>query len=252
MECSTEMKKKIDVSAVIPTFNEEQTVRKTIEKAVDYFKREDINYEIIVADDGSQDKTLEKVKEVSATQDNVRILTNSKNKGKGFAVKMGVLQAKGRFVLFFDADYSTPIEEFTKFRKWLDTGYPIVIGSRKISSAEVGIHQSLIRESMGKVFTILSNFLITSNISDVTCGFKCFQKEAAQDIFKRQRINGWSFDSEILFIAQKRGYKIKEVPVHWNNMPRTKVNLFKDAVASFWELLKIRFYDFRGFYQDEL
>lgn len=240
---------KIAVSAIIPAFNEEQTIGETIEKTVDYFKKENIDYEVIVVDDGSQDKTLEKVRKICAIQDNIRILINSKNKGKGFAVKKGVLQAKGESILFFDADYSTPIEEYRKFRIWLNKSYPVVIGSRKIDAAEVGIHQHFLRESMGKVFTMLSNLLITSNLSDITCGFKCFQRQAAQDIFKRQRLNRWSFDSEILFIAQKRGYRIKEVPVHWNNMPRTKVNLFKDTITSFWELLKIRFYDFRGFYK---
>jgi len=147
-----------------------------------------------------------------------------------------------------DIDLATPIKEIEKFWSYRKK-YDIIIGSRKIKGANVIKHQPLLREFAGKVFTFLTNLLVTKNISDVTCGFKFYKTEIAKILFAQSKLNDWSFDAEILFLAQKEGYSIKEIPVEWHDDPRTKVNLFKDTIDSFFGLLKIRFFDLAGKYQ---
>jgi dolichyl-phosphate beta-glucosyltransferase len=236
------------LSLVIPAYNEEKRIGSSLAQIIAYFQRNGYSYELIVVDDGSTDRTVEVVRELMAEEENARLLY-AKHSGKGSAVRKGILSAKGQYVFFTDADLSTPITELTKFLEQLNQGYKVVIGSRKIAGANVEVHQSWLRESMGKVFTWLTNVILTKNISDVTCGFKGFNRSVAQEVFSRQQINDWSFDAEILFLAQKYGYSIKEVPVRWRNDPATKVNLFEDTVRSFLGLLKIRAKDLRGKYR---
>jgi dolichyl-phosphate beta-glucosyltransferase len=235
------------LSLVIPAYNEEKRIGPSLAEIIAYLQRNGYSYELIVVDDGSTDGTVEIVEELIAGMQNGRLLCAGHG-GKGSAIRKGVLSAEGRYVFFTDADLSTPITELDKFLEQLNQGYKVVIGSRKIAGANVEVHQSWLRESMGKIFTWLTNVILTKNVSDVTCGFKGFSRSVAREIFVRQQVNDWSFDAEVLFLAQKYGYSIKEVPVHWRNDPATKVNLFKDTVRSFLGLLKIRANDWRGMY----
>jgi len=235
------------LSLVIPAYNEEKRIGSSLAQIIAYFQRNGYSYELIVVDDGSTDRTVEIVKELIAGTQNGRLLC-ARHGGKGAAVRKGVLSAEGQYIFFTDADLSTPITELDKFLERLNKGHEIVIGSRKIAGANVEVHQSWLRESMGKVFTWLTNVILTKNLSDVTCGFKGFRRSVARKIFNRQQVNDWSFDAEILFLAQKYGYSIKEVPVRWRNDPATKVKLLQDTICSFLGLLKIRANDWRGKY----
>ena len=235
------------LSVVIPAYNEEASIRKTVESVRTYLTESKISHELLVVDDGSTDRTAEIVLEVAKSVPSLRLL-RSGHRGKGGAVKLGMLEAAGEQVLFMDADLSTPIEELQKYLPWLHDGYDVVIGSRKMPGASVTVHQPPLREAMGKVFTWLTNVLLGTRVSDITCGFKCFSAKAASEIFRRQRIDGWGFDAEILFIAGRCGFRIKEVPVVWADDASTKVRLLKDAVRSLKELLEIRLSAWRGQY----
>jgi dolichyl-phosphate beta-glucosyltransferase len=203
----------------------------------------------VIVDDGSSDGTAALARELFSGAPQARVLEKKPNRGKGSAVRAGMLAARGKYVHFCDADLSTPPEELDQFWRWIDEGYDIVIGSRKMAGANITRHQPLWRESLGKVFTWLTNRLATRGISDVTCGFKLFTHEAAQELFSRSRIRDWSFDAEVLFIGQRRGYRIKEVPVTWHDKPGTKVRIVRDAVNALRGLAKIRLNSMRGLYR---
>lgn len=235
------------VSVVIPAYNEATVIRSTLTAVADYFRSAGIAYEILVVDDGSTDQTVEIVRKVMVVVPDVRLL-QSAHRGKGAAVRQGMRQAQGEFMVFMDADHSTQINEWSKFVPWLQDGYEVVIGSRKMLGADVKVHQPPLREAMGKVFTWLTNTLLNTQVTDITCGFKGFQAHAAARIFRLQRLEGWGFDAEILFIAHRLGYRLKEVPVVWTNDAATKVQLLQDAIRSFRELVTIRLGAWRGWY----
>ncbi|OGM21886.1 hypothetical protein A2714_04150 [Candidatus Woesebacteria bacterium RIFCSPHIGHO2_01_FULL_38_9] len=239
------------LSVIIPVYNESKRVYK-LTKILKYLGRNTFRTEIIVVNDGSKDNTLLKLKNLTSKKLqknlNVKIISYRKNKGKGYAIKKGVLKARGKHRLFLDIDLSTPISEFQKFLTHLGK-YDILIGSRKIKGAKVSQRQSLIREALGKNFTFLSQIILGLKVSDFTCGFKCFSTTASQTIFKLQRIDRWGFDCEILFIAKQLGFTIKEVPVIWKNDPNSKVRFPHDIISSFLELLKIRINYFSGKYR---
>lgn len=237
------------LSVVIPMYNETGRIRETVPSLLSYFATQPYKHEFVIVDDGSTDGTAALARKLFASAENVRVLEERPNRGKGSAVRVGMLAARGKYVLFCDADLATPPGEMDKFWRWLDGGYKVVIGSRKMAGANITQHQPKWRESLGKVFTWLTNTLATKGISDVTCGFKCFTREAAQELFSRAVLNDWSFDAEVLFIAQRRGYKIKEVPVTWHDKPGTKVRLIQDAARSIAGLGKIRLNGMRGRYK---
>lgn len=228
------------LSVVIPMYNETRRMPKTLPRLAKYFRGQDYSVEFVVVDDGSTDETAKMARELLGESSDVRVIEERPNRGKGHAVKVGMLAADGEFVLFTDADLSTPPAEIEKFWEWFDKGYDVVIGSRKMAGAVLERHQPLWRESMGKVFTWLTNRIATRDISDITCGFKCFTHDAAQKLFSRSIIDDWSFDAEVLFIAQKHKMKIKEVPVHWHDETGTKVRVIRDAARAFAGLLRIR------------
>lgn len=232
-----------DLSIIIPVFNEESCIEKTLERIINYMIGKRISYQIIVADDGSTDRTKEIVYSLSVKYNSVPIkfISHNIHKGKGFAVNIGMKEASGEYSLFLDADLSTDISEIEKFVPYIQQGKDVIIGTRRTKGSKVEIRQSFIREFMGRVFTWLSNFILGTSITDFTCGFKCFSKKAKEQIFSLQKITGWSYDAEILFLANRLGYKVYEVPIIWKNDPTTKVNLFRDTIYSFIELLKIRF-----------
>ena len=237
--------KKPFLSIVIPLYNEEGRI-KNLYKVYNHLKNLGLNYEILLVNDGSTDNTLKKINSLNK-KIKFMLVSYNVNKGKGAAIKEGMLLAKGKYLLFTDIDLSTPIEQFNKFIPHLQNN-DILIGSRRIRGSNIKKRQSLIRENLGRTFTILSQIFLKLKISDFTCGFKCFSKKAAQEIFSRQKINRWGFDSEILFLAKKLRYKIKEVPVEWSNDPNSKILFPHDIFRSLFDLYKIRLNEFRKIY----
>ncbi len=233
----------IGISIVIPAYNEEARIISTLNRIDSYCKSNQFDYEIIVVDDGSTDKTREVVMKLHNPK--VSIISYGENKGKGFAVRTGVLTAKKSHILFSDADLSTPIEELSKF---LSESADIVIGSRNLQDSKITVKQPYIRQSLGKAFPIIVEWILLLHIKDTQCGFKLFTKKAAHTIFRRQYTNGFGFDVEVLFLARKKGYVVKEVPVEWRNAVGSKVRLFRDVPRMLMDVLWIRWRDFCGCY----
>jgi len=236
------------LSLVIPVYNESKIIVSAIEKVLMYFFKKGYFFEIIVVDDGSVDNTRELVRDFAKSRPNVILVSNGCNKGKGFSVKNGVLVSKGDYVLFSDADLSTPIAELDKLMFYFAQGYDVVIGSRALKGSDIILKQPWIRQNMGKVFNLLVRGLRLADVRDTQCGFKCFSRVAAEKIFKLQRFDRFCFDVEILYIAKRLGFKIKDVPVAWVNRIDSRVAIFKDSVKMFIDLFKIRINAFRGLY----
>ena len=230
-------------------YNEAARLSDSLPKLIEYFEKQPYAHEYVLVDDGSSDNTVAIARELFGAGKRVRVIESRPNRGKGHALKVGMLAARGKVQLFSDADLSTPPSEVERFLPCFAEGYQVVIGSRKMQGAHITRHQPLWRESLGKVFTWLTNQIATKGISDITCGFKCFTHEASQALFSRSVIDDWSFDAEILFVAQRKGYRIKEVPVTWNDKPGTKVRLWKDALNSIIGLMRIRMNAMRGLYK---
>src|SRR4030042_3117215 len=235
------MNHNIYISVVIPAYNENVRIVKTLEKTLDYFEIHNYLYEIIIIDDASTDVTYNLVDTLFRSHSNIKILRNRKNMGKGFSVKRGVLESRGDYVLFSDADLSTPIEEIEKFFPHFNKGYDIVIGSRALKDSQILLKQPWYRKNMGKIFNLLVRLFIIKGIKDTQCGFKCFRKEVAHKIFSLQRLNGFCFDVEILYIAKSLGYKIKEVPIIWLHCLHSRVAIFMYSICMFFDLFKIKF-----------
>jgi len=233
------------LSIVIPVYNEEKRIHASLSKVVDYIKKKGFSEktEIIVVNDGSLDNTVSIVNHFKKDYNFIKLVDYKNNKGKGCAVKKGVLSAKGNYILFMDADLSTPLEEIDKVIWPLNRGYDLSIGSRSLKNSNIIRHQPKYRRIMGKLFNILVRLFLIKNIRDTQCGFKCFTKETAREIFSQIKINGFSFDVEILYLAQKKGYRIKEIPVKWYNFPESKVGVFKDPIKMLIGIFKIRFFN---------
>ena len=239
----------IYLSLIIPAFNEETRIGRSLDRILSFLRSQPYSSEVIIVDDGSQDRTVELIRERYGNQDGVRICQQPLNLGKGEAVKQGMLLGSGEYLFFSDADLSVPIEALPTFLTHLEDRCDITIGTRQKSGALIEVHQPFYREFMGKIYTSLSNWILGLPISDFTCGFKGFRREAARELFSRQRLKNWSFDAEILYLAQLKGYRLQEIPVHWRNDERTKVKLWRDIVNSFLGLIQIRLYDLWGKYQ---
>lgn len=225
------------ISLIIPVYNEEERIERTLDKVWNYFESHKYKSEIVVVDDGSKDGTLEKLKKF---ENQIRVISYNPNRGKGAAVRTGMLSSKGKFRFFSDADLSTPIYEIEKLLEKLKSGADICIGSRAIDPSLIKKHQPFYREFMGKMFNKFVQLMVLKGIEDTQCGFKGFTDRAAELVFSKSKIDGFSFDVEVLFLAQKAGLRIEQVPVEWYNDRRTKVNPFKDSVKMFLELLKIK------------
>jgi len=237
------------ITVVIPAYNEERDISIILEDIEAYLSKNTSQHNIIVVDDGSVDNTAKIVNSLITKYPQISFFQLGKNYGKGKAVREGMLRSTGDYILFMDADGSTSIQELEKILPAIKQNKEVIIGTRKIKEAEIIEHQPFFREFLGKGFTALSNFVTQAHVSDFTCGFKCFSKKAARDIFSRAVINDWSFDAEILHIAKKLGYTITEIPVRWKNDRNTKVRLMRDVLNSFKGLLRIKIYSIRGMYE---
>lgn len=234
------MKNNIELSIVIPAYKEEKRIPLILEAIKKYVKTHDFAIETIVVVDGSPDKTAEVAQSFAGQIDGLQVIDRKENLGKGGTVKEGIMAAQGKYILFTDADNSTPIEQADKLLKSI-TKYEVVIGSRYINGGKLAIPQSIVRRIGSRVLNIIVQVLAVPGIKDTQCGFKMFQHDAAKEIFNRLALTNFSFDVEILAIARKLGYSIKEVGITWYDNPHSTVNPFADGwrmIKDSWEIRK--------------
>ncbi len=230
----------IYLSVVIPAYNEGPRLAKTLQEIIAFLRAQTYRSEILVIDDGSADNTSAIAEQELTSFPEYQVLKNVPNQGKGAAVRRGMLEARGEMLLFTDADMSTPIQEVTGFIAALQKDYDVVIGSRAMQGADIVEHQPFFREWMGRIYNFLARLLAFKGIQDSQCGFKCFRREAARDLFRRQKLDRFSFDAEIVFLAQRLGYRLLEKPVSWKNSARSRVSLLSDPLNMFMDLARIR------------
>ena len=237
------------LSIVIPAYNESQRIGSSLESILAYVRSRNLSAEIIVVDDASSDNTAELVGGWARSHPEARLLSNSKNRGKGFSVRRGVLEARGEWVLFTDADLSAPIEETDKLVAALEREQAAAaVGSRALERELVGIHQSFFREWSGRFFNVLVRLLTGLKIHDTQCGLKLFRREATRRAFKLQTSRRFGFDPELLFLIERTAGRVVEVPVQWDNSSATKVRFLRDSSQMFLDLIRIRWNQFRGRY----
>jgi len=229
------------LSVIIPAYNEARRLPKTLTEIDKYLRKQSYDYEILVVNDGSRDKIAEVVRCLTPGVKHLRLIDNKENKGKGAVVRQGMLEAKGEFRLFTDADNSTSIDQLEKMWPEFEKGSDIVIGSRDVKGAVLNPPQPWLRNViLGEGFKLLRKIIVGLwELGDTQCGFKCFTKKAAENIFPKCKIDRFAFDPEILVIAKKLGYKIKEISVYWKNDPESKVK-FKSMIKMLIDLFKIR------------
>ncbi|MDP8222407.1 MAG: glycosyltransferase family 2 protein [Candidatus Lernaella stagnicola] len=237
------------LSVIVPAYNEAERIGITLGDLEVYLRTVDYAAEILVVNDGSRDQTEQVVRERMGGQVPLELLSYGGNRGKGFAVNYGITRARGAYRLFFDADGSTPIEEVEKFWPHFQKGCEVCLGSRAMRESNVVVHQPWYRETMGRTFNLMVRLLTVRGFHDTQCGFKAFSEKAVREIFARQQLNGFGFDVELLYIAQKHGLRAVEVPVKWINSPSSRVSPIGDASRMFLELLKIRWLDWQGAYR---
>jgi len=236
-------------SIVVPAYNEGQRIAGSLEKILAFVAQQQWEAEVIVVNDGSRDNTAAIVGEFSRGHASVRLLENPGNRGKGYTVRHGMLEAAGDLLLFTDADLSSPIEEARKLFEAIAGGADIAIGSRWLQAELQKERQPLYRQLFGRIFNLLLRLILGLRFKDTQCGFKAFTRPAAQAIFARQLINRWGFDPEVLFLAPKLGFRVHEIGVRWSHDERSKINPVTDGFKMFLELLKIRWNDLTGRYE---
>jgi dolichyl-phosphate beta-glucosyltransferase len=227
------------LSVVIPTYNEEKRIEKTLLSVDEYLSKQPYDYEILVVNDGSKDKTAEIVDCLTGKLRGLKLIDNKENHGKGWVVRQGMLSAQGDCRLFMDADNSTTIDQVEKFFPFLTQGYDIVIGSRRLKDSVIAVKQPWIRDFLGGIFRLIVHALVPLGVRDSQAGFKMFSKKAAETILPKQTIFRWAFDVEILAIARKLGFRIKEVPIRWVNDAESHVKL-SGMVGMLFEVLRVR------------
>ena len=237
-----------DLSIVIPAYNEAPRLEATVRDIVGYCRQHRRRFELIVVDDGSVDETSSLTRRLSEEFQELRLIRLASNHGKGYAVRAGVLNAIGSDVLFADADGSTPIGEIERLCFALEEGADVAIGSRALEAEGIRVEARLYRHLIGRTFHQLVKWLANAGVADTQCGFKLFRGLAAQDLFSRLRMNGYSFDVEVLIIARRRGYRIAEVPVNWTHKAGSKVSLSVDSLRMARDLFRIRAHWLRGEY----
>lgn len=241
------MKNNIHLSLIIPAYNEGKIIQETLNRVFKFLSKKHFSWEVIVIDDGSADNTADLITDFADKNKRIRLVKLKKNRGKGAALRAGVEKAKGEYVIYSDADLSVPLRYLDELIKELKEN-DVVIGSRRVKGAKILAHQSWMRENMGRFYTFLSRVVTGVCVSDFTCGFKGFRGKTVKDIFKRALLGRWAYDSEILFLAKKLGYKIREVPVEWRNREDTRVVLGNAIITSFVDLFRIRINDLLGKY----
>jgi dolichyl-phosphate beta-glucosyltransferase len=230
------------LSVVIPTYNEARRIGPSLRRVLDYLRTRygEGDFEIIVVDDGSCDSTVGLIEQFRAQASELRLIRFPKNRGKGAAVRAGMLAATAEFVLFSDADLSTPVEQVEGALELLAGGTDVVIGSRALAGSRILVRQNLLRESLGRLFNRLLRAFLPIPFRDTQCGFKVFRREAAHSIFQRTRTDGFAFDVEAILIAMHLGYAVREMPVRWINDPESKVSMVRHPARMLADLWRIR------------
>lgn len=232
-----------ELSIIVPAYNEGKRLGRALSRIREYFAswpRGAAKIEIVVVDDGSTDDTAQIAQQWTREIPSLRLISNGQNRGKGYSVRHGMLEARGRIAIFTDADLSSPIEEVEKLLSALSAGNDVAIGSRAIDRSLISARQSRFREVAGMIFNAFVRVFTGLDLHDTQCGFKAFLRERCQIIFEQQRIERFGFDPEILFLARRHGLRTAEVPVRWAHDPGTKVRLFRDSLLMFGDLVYIR------------
>jgi dolichyl-phosphate beta-glucosyltransferase len=240
-----------ELSIIIPAYNEEKRLAGSLARIQDYFDAHPAGpggVEIILVDDGSTDNTARLAEEWARQMPSLRLVSNGENRGKGYSVRHGMLEARGRIALFTDADLSSPIEESAKLFGAVRAGNDVAIGSRALDRSLITVHQSRLREMAGIIFNAFVRLFTGLRFEDTQCGFKAFVRERSRIIFEQQRTERFGFDPEILFLAQLHGLRSIEVPVHWAHDPATKVHVLRDSLLMFADLIRIRWNALSGRY----
>ncbi|MGB6875636.1 MAG: dolichyl-phosphate beta-glucosyltransferase [Candidatus Acidiferrales bacterium] len=237
----------LELSVVVPAYNEEARLPRTLERIRNYLRCAHPASEIIVVDDGSTDRTAEAVRALQKEMPELRLLLNGENRGKGYSVRSGMLAARRAIALFTDADLSAPIEEAEKLLDALGSA-DIAIGSRALDRRLIQVHQSRARELVGILFNYMVRLATALPFEDTQCGFKAFRADRARIVFEQQRIEDFGFDPEILFLARRHNLRIVEIPVRWAHDPRTKLHVVRDSLRMFAGLWQIRWNAMTGRY----
>ncbi len=228
------------LAVIIPAYNEEIRLRPTLERIYEYLSGQTYSWSVTVVSDGSKDQTDTIASKFNEGHPGFHLIVNSPNQGKGAAVRTGMLQVEGEFLLFSDADLAAPIEEIEKLLPSMEKGFDIAIGSRPMKESQLEVHQPKYRELMGRAFNMAVQLLAVKGIQDTQCGFKLFKREVARDVFSRCKLNGFGFDFESLMIARDLCYKIDEVPIRWSHQEGSKVVMMRDGPKMLVELVKLR------------
>jgi glycosyltransferase involved in cell wall biosynthesis len=239
-------------SIVIPAYNEGARIPATLNSVIACVRGNQWNAEIIVVNDGSSDNTAQVVREIAKSAPELRLIENPGNRGKGYSVRSGILQALGEIVMFTDADLSSPMEEADRLFAAIAAGADIAIGSRWLESSRQTHRQPLYRQVFGRCFNAVTRAIMRLPFADTQCGFKAFTRHAAQTVFQLQTIERWGFDPEILFIALKRGFRVVEVPVSWAHDERTRMSYLRDGLVMLEELVRVRWNALTGHYNKKI
>ena len=226
-------------SVVIPVYNEPECLRTNVSQIEGYLKTLNSAYELVLVDDGSIDSTKAICEDLVSRNSSIRLITYPVNRGKGFAVRTGMLEAAGRYVIFTDADLAVPVRFIGECLIRLETGAPVVIGSRHLPESSFKVREGALRQFLGEVFRGGTKLILGLRVSDITCGLKGFEKQAVLDIFSRSTIDRWGYDAETIFVAGKLGYAIGEIPVDWYHSFDSKVSVGKDCIRTLKELFQI-------------
>ena len=240
------------LSIVIPAYNECARIEGTLKRVMGCVQRQGWDAEVLVVDDGSTDETVTVVQRWMERHERLHLVKNPGNRGKGYSVRNGLLQAAGDIVMFTDADLSAPMEEAERLFAAIESGADVAIGSRWLDKQKQTVHQPLYRRFFGRCFNRVTRLVMGLPFKDTQCGFKAFKREAAQTIFRLQTIERWGFDPEILFIAQKLRCSIVEVPVTWGHDERSRMSYLKDGMKMLEEMAEIRMNSLRGRYDQAI
>jgi dolichyl-phosphate beta-glucosyltransferase len=242
------MHEPVALSIIIPAYNEVGRLPATLHSLRSFLDRDGRRAEVIVVDDGSTDTTSEVVRRMEIDDDRIRLIRLPQNRGKGYAVRTGVVNAAGKLVLFADADGATPFEELARLESHLNAGTRVAIGSRGLHDRATKVEARLYRRIAGRLFHAVVRLYAIRGFTDTQCGFKLFESAAAHDLFSRMRMSGYSFDVEVLLMAVRAGYGVAEVPVNWTHRPGSKVNVVRDGLRMAIDVLRIRANAARGAY----